>query len=222
MDINLFFDAVYLINLPHRQDRLKQHMKSRNKNQIHHQNYIIFEAVDGKKLDLNNWEFSAGALGCLESHLQILKDARLKGYEKILVFEDDFEFVKGFNQKMKTVLKELPADWDMLYLHSNHYYAPTPYSNNLDKCNGALTTVAYGANRAIFDTLINLIELRKRQVDVEFASLHASMNCYSTKKNLCFHYNGYSDVNHSDTRNHLGFFERNYGRFKEAIKKLFV
>lgn len=221
MDINLFFDAVYLINLPHRQDRLQQHMKSRDKNKVHHQNYIIFEAVDGKKLELNGWEFSPGALGCLESHLRILKDAKQKGYEKILVFEDDFKFVKGFNQKMTDALNELPTDWDMLYLHSSHYYAPTPYSKHLDKCNGALTTVAYGVNRTIFDTLINLIELRKRQVDVEFASLHAHMNCYSTKKHLCFHYNSFSDVNHMYAKNYLGFVERNFGRIRALIKKLF-
>lgn len=199
--MNIFnrFDKIYLINLKKRQDRLEQWFEQ-NKLVIDKNSEIqIFEAVDGSKIDSSKWEFEKGALGCLESHLAVLKDAKEKNYGSVLIFEDDFTFNADFKEKFKKGLIELDSEWDMLYLYSNHFKEPKPFSDLLVKASANLTTVAYAVNSKCYDFLIMALELKVREVDVIYAHLHFLINAYSFKANICTHVDGFSDIQNEVT-----------------------
>ena len=49
--------------------------------------------------------------GCLESHINVVKWAKRKGYKQVCIFEDDF-VIHGDLAKIPT----LPDDWDMAYI----------------------------------------------------------------------------------------------------------
>ncbi len=61
-------------------------------------------AVDGKQLGID--PIVAG----LQSHLQVMK--QIAG-QKVLILEDDAQFVEDFNEKFEKVMQTLPEDWDI-------------------------------------------------------------------------------------------------------------
>ncbi|MBD0283837.1 MAG: glycosyltransferase family 25 protein [Flavisolibacter sp.] len=198
----LFFDAIYLINLPARKDRLNKWQKSAKRINFQHPNFNLFKAINGEELHNPAWKFQPGALGCLESHLLILKEARNKSYKNVLIFEDDFLFHRKFKKYLSDAIKELPAKWDMFYLYSDHHEKPSEYSKNLVKCKVTIGGVAYAVNSNLYDFLIEEIEARDKQLDVVYASIHAKTDSFATRKNICIHYDGFSDILKEKTNYH--------------------
>lgn len=189
------FDRVYLINLKKRADRLEKFSRDNQFIINGLTNLEIFEAVDGSNITDENWKLEKGALGCLESHLAVLKDAKANNYSSIVIFEDDFIFDKDFDKELNEGLNELSQHWDMLYLCvSQHISEPIEFSSHLNKVTATLGTVAYILNSKSFDLLIKLLELKVREVDVIYAHMHFLINAYSFKKNICHHIDGFSDI----------------------------
>ncbi len=69
-----------------------------------------------------------------EDFLRVL---RLKGHNNIVFFEDDFELTKGWESVLTDAWKDLPSDWDLLYLGANLTRSPQKITNNLVKIRGA-------------------------------------------------------------------------------------
>ena len=60
-----------------------------------------------------SWVHTPGALGCLLSHLEVVREARRLGVPNVLIFEDDVVFDEALEKKFSGYLDQLPADWDM-------------------------------------------------------------------------------------------------------------
>lgn len=56
------------------------------------------------------------------AELAIFKDALKKGYESVLVMEDDIYFRPDFIKKISESWKELPADWDIFYFDAHNNF----------------------------------------------------------------------------------------------------
>lgn len=70
----------------------------------------------------NNSKLVPGEIGCLLSHLSILRDAADRGCNQILVLEDDVEFIIPM-QNVSQYIKELTENdpnWDILFLDDWH------------------------------------------------------------------------------------------------------
>lgn len=139
-------DAIYVINLDRRTDRMER------MNQILN-NWDLFanrlSACDGN-LDLSDWQAQeltgpyhdcmlykgnygsySGAIGCLLSHLSVIQDAHTRGFDIIWVLEDDIEIIDN-PRHIPALLKELSSidsQWDLFYTdpdphihHSKTYY----------------------------------------------------------------------------------------------------
>jgi len=73
------------------------------------------------------FERSAGDIGCTVSHINICKDALSKGYDYIVIFEDDCEFISDI-PKLNSYIDDfinLNLDWDLFLLG----WSPLVYSN---------------------------------------------------------------------------------------------
>ena len=89
-------------------------------------------AVDGSRLELPaTWRHSAGAYGCLLSHLQVVRDARKRGLPSLLILEDDVVFDPSFSEKFPVFIRGLPADWDMVFLGALQREDPVPVAENV-------------------------------------------------------------------------------------------
>ena len=104
MRINDYFSKVILINLDRREDRLEKISTQLNNLGI---TFERFSAIDGKELGIN--PITAGTM----SHQKVLEDNIEK---RILVLEDDAEFVDDFNEKFTEVIQHLPSNTDIFYL----------------------------------------------------------------------------------------------------------
>ena len=120
MNINQYFDKIYVINLKRRKDRLQKLLPRLIKNGI--TNYQIFEAVDGSKHPgysyyQRKFSFfdSHGAFGILLTAYQIILDAIKNKYKRILLFEDDVVFHKNFQVEFANKVRYIPNNWKLLY-----------------------------------------------------------------------------------------------------------
>jgi len=128
----LGFDEIYVINLERKIER-----RNRTTYILDHLgiDFTLFKGIDGKSLSPEDlvsyrhhpaWEdpyvghrLTYGLAGSILSQIRVWEDAMKKGYEKILVLEDDAQFTDNFVKKLKESLDELQASgstWDFLYL----------------------------------------------------------------------------------------------------------
>ena len=128
-------DKVYVINLKHRDDRLKKMDKMLNNIRGKFSQYERIEATNGKLIDeeeknnllslksrrlFNNpTSFkdikSLGAIGCYQSHVGLWQLASSRGEKNIIILEDDIILRIDMN-KIDEYIKTRPDDYDICYL----------------------------------------------------------------------------------------------------------
>jgi glycosyl transferase family 25 len=194
--LNDYFDKIYCINLDRRKDRWNTVKTQFEKHNIE---VLRFDAIDGKNLNPNPY-LSLGALGCLISHLSILKDAYENNFDKILITEDDVEFCDNLNFKFFQYENQLPK-WDILYFGANHAlcnsYEPNPpikISENIYKVEHAYALHCYCVNKSCYKTLIETISRMDSPVDVIISKIQKELNVYVFRPHLAWQSSGYSDI----------------------------
>lgn len=136
--------ALY-INLDHRKDR-----KEEIENELKEKN-IKFERFPAIKNE-------NGAIGCSKSHLNVIKLAKERKYKKIIIFEDDFEFIvtkDEFNEEMNK-LNNINYDVCLLAYNTNNFY-DSDY-DFLYKIKDAQTTSGYIIHSHYYNKLIDCWE----------------------------------------------------------------
>jgi hypothetical protein len=117
MNLNNYFDKIYVLNLHKRKDRLID-IESRLKR--FGINYEVFGATDGSTMKaiwekFNNPYFTnPNYLACAVSHLSIYRDAIERRYQKILIIEDDVLINNNINVLFGKI--DIPNWEDLLYL----------------------------------------------------------------------------------------------------------
>jgi glycosyl transferase family 25 len=99
---------------------------------------------------------SVPALGCAMSHLAVLKLARSRGYERVCIFEDDFQFLVS-PQVYARILAEIPSGADVVML-GWYLYATEPYNATFGRVLDATTASGYIVHRRAYDRLIQTLE----------------------------------------------------------------
>jgi GR25 family glycosyltransferase involved in LPS biosynthesis len=117
----------YVINLPFDQKRKEVVTQEMAKHGI---DPVFIEGVVGKNLTFRDYVENTtiiyslfgvpGVVGCAMSHLKVWKQALEEGYEQIMVCEDDVVFAEDFKDKLNSVLTEIPADNDLVYVGCLH------------------------------------------------------------------------------------------------------
>jgi len=141
-------DKIIYINLNKRQDRREEIEKEL---QDYNLPFERFEAI----------EKSMGILGCLMSHLEVLKLAKERQYKNVLIFEDDFQFIVS-KEKVEEDLSNLfdnNIDFDVCFL-VNATYTLEDIENYefIKRTTHSTTAAAYIVNQHYYDTLIELYE----------------------------------------------------------------
>lgn len=98
-----FFDAIYVINLRKRVDRLLEITEELEKYNIP---FELVTAIENEN----------GAEGLRQTVEKIFKESIERKHEQILIFEDDCYFLQDPNPIMGMVVKELPEYWHIFYL----------------------------------------------------------------------------------------------------------
>ena len=138
---------------------------------------------------------SAGAYGCLKSHIKAIKDAKEKKYETILILEDDVTFNPDFQWCLATVFHLIPDDWQSLFLGGNLQETPTRINGVLAQ-GKSYAAHAYFLKNSLFDTIIEWGDtVCDTAIDVYYADkLQTQDTNYLAYPLLCSQEPGYSDI----------------------------
>jgi len=204
--LNNIFDKTYVINLRSRKDRLEQCNLEFIKHNI---DYNVFSAKQYKG-DIPAGKIKLpGNVGCVLSHVEIIKEASLLGLNNILIFEDDVVFCEDFNNKFNSIINELPADWDMFYLGGNTIEPDKnlkKVTSNIFKTTGTKTTHAYAIKNTIFKKVIKGQLEFNYPVDGFYRNIiQPAHNCYIVNPNMAWQRPGFSDIQ-------CGFRDYNLGK----------
>lgn len=149
-------DKLYYINLDKRKDRL-EHLRNNVLPfiSIPDEDKQKFVAFDHTHFD----NVSQRAAGCSLSHLSIWKEAVKEEYDKILIIEDDFEFVESpeiFNSVLETLQN---IDFSICNLSYNNMSSLLPANyEGFFRCNNVQTTSCYVANVKFLNLMIPIVE----------------------------------------------------------------
>tara|TARA_R110002020_G_scaffold68611_4_gene179458 strand:+ start:3881 stop:4513 length:633 start_codon:yes stop_codon:yes gene_type:complete len=145
--IDDYFDKIYCVNLDERKDRWEQAKKEFSKLGI--ENVTRFSAVKHEN----------GAIGCRDSHLGIIREAKELGLDNVLIFEDDLLVLDEHVDKINLALKDLDTvDWDLFYFGATvdpNVGRLQRATDNLVLTNWAYTTHAYAVPSRLFDFILN-------------------------------------------------------------------
>jgi GR25 family glycosyltransferase involved in LPS biosynthesis len=158
-------DKIFVINLDHRQDRLKEFLVEFKKMGYPEDKLERFSGI----LDKGN-----PPLGCLKSHLSILKIARDRGYKKIIIFEDDFEFILEDSLDLYNNLNDFfsrKLDFKVLMLSYNIMEPPKPIDDLVGITRNVQTASGYLVNMDYSHELIDYLEYGREMLEKEGETL---------------------------------------------------
>ena len=146
------------------------------------------------KLNLDPERFDAildtnGHMGCMQSHLKLLEQIEEQVF---MIIEDDIEVLDNVLAK---AIKQLPDDWDMLYLGAELTKKIERYSDNLYRLKGGKVThaIIYN-NKGVVDYILENCRLT---IDEFYAfDVQEKFNVYITYPMVCSQMDGYSDTQH--------------------------
>jgi glycosyl transferase family 25 len=134
---------VLYINLDNRPDR-NEHVKKEL------EKIGVTSSERFKAIKLDN-----GALGCSMSHLKCLELAKKNNYDRVIICEDDIEFLDPslFLNQLQAFL-DSKINWDMILVAGNNMVPYVPVNNCCIKVFRCQTTTGYIVKNAYYDKLI--------------------------------------------------------------------
>lgn len=144
-----FFDAIYCINLPDATERWTA-AQARFEQLGFAGRVSRFPAIETP---------SNHHIGCALSHRAILAEARRRGLQNVLVFEDDVIFCADAEERLRPNIEELKRrDWTTLYLGGHRWgatFEKAPGCTHLEIPHHLTCTHAIAYHRSIYDRILN-------------------------------------------------------------------
>lgn len=184
------FDKAFLINLDSRIDRLENCQAMFAENDI---TELIerFSAIRPENGD--------GRLGCILSHLSIVKKAKENGWKSVLIIEDDCLFL---NQEAidKSIEQLFNRDWSIYYLGYNSHKPLSKEDSHLLKITNCFSTHAIAYHESFYDSFINSFEKGEiKTLDVWLMyKVQPLFKCYGCYPIAATQREGYSDIERSN------------------------
>lgn len=117
-----------------------------------------------------------GQWGCLQSHINILKDALEKNYETILVLEDDVMLSKHFDNQIEriTQIQQTNPDWNIIYTGaSQHNWTDIEFHKDLYYARGTTGTFSYIVRRPFYQICLGEFDKKRKPVDNYLVDIQA-------------------------------------------------
>lgn len=183
-----FIDEVYVINLIQREDRRQRISAELNEYGIP---FTIFQATH----DVN------GIRGLVSTMIRLLKSAREKRQQNIMVLEDDASsLVPNPVAFLKQVIPQIPTSYHLFYLGVNLIARPLRISENVLKVTDGYSTHAIIYSKEGIDLVLkNLEEFPEKPYDIFMREqIIPQYQCYCSYPMLMTQCYGYSDIENKD------------------------
>jgi GR25 family glycosyltransferase involved in LPS biosynthesis len=123
--MNSIFDKIYCVNLDCDQERFKYVKQQFEKHNLEVTRFPGILGSEIKQEDYPNYikkdswllKNKCGSVGCYLSHIKIWEQIlESDDINQALILEDDIDLDPDFNQKLEKYYKQVPKDWDLIYL----------------------------------------------------------------------------------------------------------
>jgi GR25 family glycosyltransferase involved in LPS biosynthesis len=141
-----YFDSIYCINLPEDVERKKEISIQFDKLNILNKIKWKYAQRPSNNWSANNYNFN-GEFGVNMSQLKALIDGATNNPKNgVIIFEDDVWFLDNTNEILTACVKQLPTDWDVLYLGGTPKEKMIKFSTNIMKVNKFISAMAYAVS----------------------------------------------------------------------------
>ena len=176
-NISKSVDGIFVISLKNRKDRRKKIATNLKKRKV-----VPFKFYNAVKNVKNP------ARGCLQSHINIIRQAKQKKLKSVMILEDDCKFLK------KPTLPEPPKDWEMLYLGGNMEEVISKENPDWYQMR-CWTTHSYIIKDVLYDKVISELKQYDREIDRYYCNeIHKNHKVYMCQPMITEQLAGYSDI----------------------------
>lgn len=207
-----YFDAIYLINLPDRPDRLEKATQELNKYNIP---FVLAPAIKREN----------GAQGLFETIISIFTEAEAENMGNILLLEDDVKFLQDPNVYMPKCVEQLSRmSWDLFYLginmdHPSNMFIGFTFENLLKIRYGYSThAIAWSrpARREFMSLYMSVPNFMSAPIDVRLSeTIHKNGRSFASYPLLATQHDGMSSIEGENTS-----YEYIEQRFNHSISHL--
>jgi hypothetical protein len=133
-----------------------------------------------------------------DTHYHATKDflnlLRIKKSDYLVFFEDDFELTEGWQDVFEKAWKDVPKDFDLLYLGANLTKTPQRITENLVKIRGAWCLHGVIFSRKFIDYIFKAYEIDRRVVFDEWCrTIACDRKFYMVYPMICYQRKDFSD-----------------------------
>jgi GR25 family glycosyltransferase involved in LPS biosynthesis len=172
-------DRGFLINLEERTDRLQESLSEFDKNNI--QGVERFNAIKITEDSDQGWVIR----GCTHSHMELLKRQVENGWEKMVIFEDDFILDVCDNRDIslsnEMIEKIYSTDFDLLFLGACLLEPADAISENLIKPNKFVQTTSYLTSLKFAEYVLNNFNYLDKELVVYGEPIDSYYSVLATK-----------------------------------------
>ena len=206
IELGDFFEKIYIISLERGVENRKRLLRQLNEIGVY--NAEIFDAVDGAEVGAPEyWSSGDGGWGCVLSHADLVRKAIKEGLSNYLVFEDDAILDPRFESSFDSFARNVPKNWDQLYLGGQHMQDPYDLGNGVFRARNINRTHCYALARKNFSQFHSWImdhswhgRHRHRHIDHHLGVAHSKQlwNTYAPYRWLSGQGSAYSDIAYID------------------------
>jgi len=172
-------DRGFLINLEERTDRLQESLSEFDKNNI--QGVERFNAIKINEDSDQGWVIR----GCTHSHMELLKRQVENGWEKMVIFEDDFILDVCDNRDIslsnEMIEKIYSTDFDLFFLGACLIEPSDAISENLIKPNKFVQTTSYLTSLKFAEYVLNNFNYLDKELVVYGEQIDSYYSVLATK-----------------------------------------
>ena len=198
--LNRFFDRIYVITCEGFQDRQKYVRKHFADLGI---DFDFVMSLD-KSCFPDTPALSSSERSVLYGHSYCLRHARLSGFERILICEDDVAFVADVGARFEVFAAGVPDDWDYLQLGNQfwaeHWLKREKVAENLYRFLWGTGCHCVAVRNSVFDITINRFNLFDHAADILYYNLFARYKCYCPEQFPADALSSNAHLNHADEK----------------------
>lgn len=207
--MKLPFDKIYCLHLAEAKERYDSVLEECEK--INLENEIDFWYTTKKPINVtignntpslhtpyyerifnNNKNIYGACFDCAYNHYSIVKQAYIRGFNSILIFEDDIEFNDDIDL-LNTIIKNIPNDYDVIKFKNTEIYHKKFQKMHFgyfklinEKNNFLFSTLCYALSRKGMKVLIDEYESNFTCADIVLDNIRVNddIKFYSLKLNM--------------------------------------